>query len=167
MVKEECSLNVVQYLCSLFFSIASSFSYECWCVLIPVLWSNRKPKQAPAVTLSSLFHNTSAGECAPFRESRTESSNKSVLFKAANVIFLSEAALMLQYLVGVLVFKVKTIDLFLVTYIFKWTGKWDKIAEKLEIDLVFFITPINIKFWFSFQISVFLWFYALSVSKCI
>lgn len=45
---------------------------------------SRKPKQAPADMVLPLFHNISAGECASFSESRTESPNEIVLFKASS-----------------------------------------------------------------------------------
>lgn len=133
----ECGSVFVQSLSEL----ASSLFHKCWSVLIPVVWSKRKPKQAPTLTLLPLFHNTSAGECATLSESRTESPNESTK-PAANIVFLSQAVLVLQCLVEFLCFE--------------RAEKWYKITEKLETDCVFIIPWF--KFWFSFQINVFQWF---------
>uniref|UniRef100_A0A8B9EYK0 Uncharacterized protein n=1 Tax=Amazona collaria TaxID=241587 RepID=A0A8B9EYK0_9PSIT len=108
----ECGSVLVQSV----FRIASSFSYKCWSVLIAVVWSNRKPKRAPTATLPPLFHNTSAGECAPFSKSRTESPKESALFKARSKHWFSKpSSFDAAEPCGVFVFE--TIDLLLVTCI--------------------------------------------------
>lgn len=118
MVKEECLLNVVQYLCSLSFELlhlsptsaglSSSLSYG-------VTENQSKHQQSPCLLyfitpqLDNVHHLVKVGQKAQMRLCCSK--------PAANTFFVSRAVLMLQYLVGVFVFKLKTIDLLLVTYI--------------------------------------------------
>lgn len=131
MVKEECLLNVVQYLyslslnwlhlCSTSAGLSSSLSYG-------VRENQSKHQHSPCCLcfitprLENVQHLVKVGQKAQMRARCSK--------PAANTVFLSQAVLVLQCLVEVLWFK--------------RTEKWYKIAEKLETDCVF-IMP-----WFKF-----------------
>lgn len=142
--------------CAVCVWIVSPSSCKCWSVLIPVVWSNRKPKWSPAVALPSSFGVTSAAGCAPFSDRGTERPNETVLCRASSQRWICKAERWWCSSTSwaVLCLSLKTI--FASCIYFKWTEKWDEMAEKLAVDFVFFIIPQSLKFYCTVQIRVFL-----------
>lgn len=140
MVKEECLLNVVQYLCSLSLNWLHLCSTSAG-LSSSLLFGVRENQSQHQHSLCCLCFITPRPENVQLLVKVGQKAQ----MRAANIVFLSQAVLVLQCLVEVLCFK--------------RTEKWYKIAEKLETDGVFIIPWF--KFWFSFQISVFLWFCTL------
>lgn len=147
MVKEECLLNVVQYLCSLSLNwlyLCSTSAGLCSSLLYGVRKHQSKHQHSPCCLcfitprLENVQHLVKVGQKAQMRAAHCSK-------PTANIVFLSQAVLVLQCLVEALCFKK--------------TEKWYKTAEKLETDCVFIMPWF--KFWFSFQISLFLWFCTL------
>lgn len=126
MVKEECLLNVVQYLCSLSLNwchLCSTSAGLSSSLLCGVRENQSKHQHSPCclcfVTprLENVQHLVKVGQKAQMRACCSK--------PAASTVFLSQAVLMLQYLVEVLCFE--------------RTETWYKIAEKFETDCIFII----------------------------